>query len=824
MRRDRSALIVFPDEWLQYSPSVLNFYKCCSEKYHTCLVYVDNGHFKNEGLAENAYSIRIGKFAAYFWRKTLGYKFYKILRLFFLLLRIKLFSRRYDLVVAIDSSGYLVSKLLFNEVVYYSLETEKDAYFRACRSLGISDLIIQSKERREFLVGDDESVNVYYIQNAPILAPFEMQPRHPTKKRLLYMGNIEFGYGLEQFISCVKDLGPEYTLTLKGIRNEKFNAWLEATHQDLIASGRLITDNSYVGQSRILEFVSAYHIGITGYDLELAKKSFNYFSSPAGKLFNYYAAGVPVIGINIVGLKSVADFGAGVLLDEVSPANIRDAIRRIEADYDNCRQNCLRAAQEFDFRRGFDEFIERIGPDSPNSSLLGDLKKFNFKNFVTQGHERSVRTKKNIFTSLLIKCVSILISFVLIPLALNYLNPVRYGIWLTLTSVIGWFAFFDIGLGNGLRNKLAEALAKNDRVLARTYISTSYALLSAIIGIIYLLFIFVFPFVNWSYILNTPAEMNDEITRLIFIVFSFFSLQFIIKHISMILKADQRSAISGGINTFASLLSLIIVFILTKTTQGSLFWLSVGVSLANLVSPLVATLWFFTKDYKDLAPSVKFVDLKSGKDLMGLGFMFFIMQFAALLLFSTDSFIIAQLFGPEEVTPYNIAFKYFSIVTMLFAIITTPFWSAYTDAYHKQDFPWIKRITRKLTQFWLLLVLVVIVMILFAEEFYGFWVGREVRIPFLLSVTMGAWVLIATWTTIFGNFLSGVGKIRLSLYHSFAMIIINVPLSIFLAKNLGLGSTGVIIGTCLCVLPQVFLHPIQYKKIINNRAEGIWGK
>jgi O-antigen/teichoic acid export membrane protein len=824
MSKEKSVLIVFPDEWLQYSPSVLNFYHCAAEKYHAHLVYVDNGHFKNEGLVKNTSTIRIGKFAAYFWRKTFGYKFYKIIRLFFLLLYIKLFHPRYSLVVAIDSSGYLVTKLFFADAIYYSLETEKDSYYKACRALGISNLIIQSKERKDFMIGDDEAVNVFYIQNSPILAPVSMRPKDPAKKRLLYMGNIEFGYGLEQFISCVKQLGPEYTLTLKGIRNERFNSWLQSEYRELIAEGRLVLDNTYVEQSKILEFVSGYHIGITGYDLELAKKSFNYFSSPAGKLFNYYAAGVPVIGINILGLKSVTDYGAGVLLDEVTPGAIRSAIGKIEADYDACRAACLRAAHDFDFKKGFDSFIERIGSNSPGNSLLGDLRNFNLKSFVTQGHERSVKTKKNIFTSLLIKCVSIVISFLLIPLALTYLNPVKYGIWLTLTSVIGWFTFFDIGLGNGLRNRLAEAFAKGDRRLARTYISTSYALLTAIIGIIYITFALVFPFVDWTALLNTPPEMNGEITRLIFIVFSFFSLQFIIKHISMILKADQRSAISGGINTFASLLSLLIVYILTKTTQGSLFWLSVGVSLANLVSPLIATIWFFSKDYKDLVPSFKYIDLKSGKDLMGLGFMFFIMQFAALILFSTDSFIIAQLFGPEEVTPYNIAFKYFSVVTMFFAIITTPFWSAYTDAYHKQDFTWIRRITRKLTRFWLLLVAVVIGMIAFADYFYRFWVGEKIHIPFLLSVSMGAWVLIATWTTIFGNFLSGVGKIRLSLYHSFVMIIVNIPLSIFLARFLGLGSTGVIIGTCLCVLPQVFLHPIQYKKIIDKRASGIWGK
>ena len=816
MKKEKSILIVFPDEWLQYSPSVLNLYHCCNEKFNTKLIYIDNDKFDNNDLVEASKKIRIHKLTAYISRKTLGYKFYKVLRLFITLLFVKLFDKRYDMVIAIDSSGYVATKLFFPKAIYFSLETEKDVYYRISQKLGIENLIIQSKERKEFMVGNGLNTEVFYIQNAPILTNQPISIKEKTDKRILYMGNIEFGYGLEQFIECIKELDNTYTLTLKGIKNDKYFNWLHQKYDDLINSGKLLFDFNYVEQSKIIEYVSQFYIGITGYDLALAKQSFNYFSSPAGKLFNYYAAAVPVIGIDIIGLKSVKDFKAGVLIDEVIPSKIESAIHIIEKEYTTYSANCLLAAKEFDFKRSFDYFINNVDQNKKSH--------FNLKSFFTKGHERSVKTKKNILTSIAIKCVSIIVSFLLIPLALNYLNPVKYGIWLTLLSVIGWFAFFDIGLGNGLRNKLAEALSKDDKKLARTYISTSYAVLSIIIGIVYALFIFAFPYINWSKILNTPPEMSFEINKLIFLVFSFFCLQFIIKLISMILKADQRSAISGGINTLASLLSLIIVYVLTKTTQGSLLWLSVGVSIANIVAPLIATIWFFSKDYRHLIPSIKYVKFSVAKDLMGIGFLFFIMQFSALILFSTDSFIIDQLYGPKEVTPYNIAFKYFNLITMGFSIITTPFWTAYTDAYHKHDYAWINRITRKLTLFWIFMACAVVLMIFCSSFFYKIWVGDQVKIPFMLSVSMGVWVLISTWTSIFGNFLSGVGKIRLSLYHSIIMIIINIPLCIFLAKYLHLGSTGVIIGTCICVLPQVFLHPIQYRKIIDHKAKGIWGK
>lgn len=83
--------------------------------------------------------------------------------------------------------------------------------------------------------------------------------------------------------------------------------------------------------------------------------------------------------------------------------------------------------------------------------------------YLNDGQERSVKAKKNILGALLIRGTSILISLAMVPLTIDYVNPSRYGIWLTLSSIVGWFAFFDIGLTQGLRNKFAEALAEGDK-------------------------------------------------------------------------------------------------------------------------------------------------------------------------------------------------------------------------------------------------------------------------------------------------------------------------------------------------------------------------
>ncbi|NLK53454.1 MAG: polysaccharide biosynthesis protein, partial [Bacteroidales bacterium] len=161
------------------------------------------------------------------------------------------------------------------------------------------------------------------------------------------------------------------------------------------------------------------------------------------------------------------------------------------------------------------------------------------KSFFTEGHERSIKAKKNILASILIKGFSIGISLLLVPLTINYVNSSRYGIWLTISSIIGWLSFFDIGLTQGLRNRFAEARAKNENQIAQVFVSTTFAILSIIFATLWIIYLFSHSYLNWSNILKVPSEMNTEISILALIVFTYFCISFVLKIINTILLADQ---------------------------------------------------------------------------------------------------------------------------------------------------------------------------------------------------------------------------------------------------------------------------------------------
>jgi O-antigen/teichoic acid export membrane protein len=439
-----------------------------------------------------------------------------------------------------------------------------------------------------------------------------------------------------------------------------------------------------------------------------------------------------------------------------------------------------------------------------------------------EGHDRTNRAKKNIAASFFIKGANIAVGLILVPITINYLTPTKYGIWITMTSIVAWFGFFDVGLGNGLKNRFAEAIAKGNHALAKIYVSTTYAILTIIITVFLLLFFIINIFLDWNIILNAGDDplLRKELSYLAIVVFTSFGMTFVLNLISIILSADQRSAKSGVFDLLGKSLSLLFIYILTRYSTSSL--LSLGL-IYCIITPLVlalSTIWFFNKKYKPYRPSLKSVDFSKAKDLFNLGIKFFVIQISAIILYQTNTMVIAQLFGPAMVTPYSVAYKYFSVLIMGFMIIVTPFWSAFTEAWTKQDLIWIKRIMKKLIRLWLVLFSIGMIMLLFSGFIFKVWIGHNFSVPIAISVLSLSWILINAWNGIFSQFLNGVGKVKIQLIIGVAAAIVNIPMAIFLGKLMGI--SGILLSNTILGLVTVFVYPVQYKKLINGTAQGLF--
>jgi O-antigen/teichoic acid export membrane protein len=438
------------------------------------------------------------------------------------------------------------------------------------------------------------------------------------------------------------------------------------------------------------------------------------------------------------------------------------------------------------------------------------------------GDERTLTAKKNIFYSFFIKGFGILTSLWIIPLTINYLNPTEYGIWLTLNSILMWVNTFDIGLGNGLRNKLGESLAQGDYVKAKIYVSTSYCVIFLLMIIIFLVFQALNLYLDWHNILNIHSSLVPNINAIVSMSFALFCLTFVLKLIGNILLATQKTALENLLIMSGQVLSLIVIYGLTFFSNGSLFKVALVYSISPVIVYAISYPFVFRNQYKAIAPNIKYVRKEYVKSLMGLGGQFFILQIAGLVIFSTANLLISNMFGPKMVTTYNVAARYFNIIPMLFSIVLTPIWSATTDAYIKEDYKWIKSSMKKVHLMLIVTFFVLSVMILCSNFIYEKWIGNSIYVPIELSILIGIYVFVLVASLSYSSFLNGIGKLRIQMLNILFCSILFIPLTYFLAGKFGIN--GIVITLILVNVSGLLLNYIQFNLLINKKATGMWDK
>lgn len=438
--------------------------------------------------------------------------------------------------------------------------------------------------------------------------------------------------------------------------------------------------------------------------------------------------------------------------------------------------------------------------------------------------DSSTRTKvisKNALLSLIVKGGQIVISLLLVRLLLQYLGNYEYGLWITISSVLAWMNMFNLGLGHGMRNKVAESIAQNNLTAAQSYISTTYILLSGISLFIILLFIPAYLFVDWNQFFNVQSATSTSVATIVLVIFVSIAIQFVVGLIRTVLSAIHKIALAEALILCANLLIAIGIAFNLNSDSKSLLTVAILYAASPIIILILSSLWLYISQ-QQLAPKFSKIEKQKVSDVLSIGLKFFGLQIAVLILFSTDNYIIAKLFSPAEVTPYNIAYKYFGVITVLFTTVASPFWSGVTDAYMKSDFSWISNSIKKLLTLLALLIPIIILMVVVSNPIYQLWIGEEINIPILLSITFGVYVFIGAWNSVFSMVINGIGKLNLAFYIAIFGAIINIPLSIFLARNMNMGISGVAWATIICQLISAIIIPIQVKKLINSKAIGIW--
>lgn len=388
----KKVTILFNGAHLAYSPTVIGLYDLLSEKFDVVIVADDPNEFgnqpltsrnvvykpkaarRNSGIFDKLKQKKPVEKAGDFLRSNrhhfgfgasadaellalekMGFEANVIRDFEFV--RKFLCTNETDFIIAVDFRNLLFAQILGKSVELVSLEIPaNDKFYKNCDFKNINSVVIQTRERFEYLFGKRE-LKTFFVQNAPSYVEF---PEAAARQNLVYCGTAWNAFGIYHCLNFLREF-PEYTMNVKGAIFEKDRRKIEAEYKDLLAGKRLIIDDEYLDDAAAVDYLRQFKAGFCFYNFDLKwVDNFNYHSAPSGKMFKYMAAGVPVIGQEISGLKPVKEFDCGVLIKDLKPSSIKKAVEKIEENFGYYSANCLQAAAHYSFDKRAKPFVDYL--------------------------------------------------------------------------------------------------------------------------------------------------------------------------------------------------------------------------------------------------------------------------------------------------------------------------------------------------------------------------------------------------------------------------------------------------------------------------------
>ncbi len=426
------------------------------------------------------------------------------------------------------------------------------------------------------------------------------------------------------------------------------------------------------------------------------------------------------------------------------------------------------------------------------------------------------RLHLDIILNFLFKISSLAISFATIPMTIKFLGNEEYGIWALILSIIIWINNFDIGIGNSLKNKIAENIVLENREELKKNIASGYAGVIIIGILIFILSIIILNIVSIENIVKVKSIEKGEVKRIFEISIFFISLNFILGICNSIFTGFQKSYISSLNNFLYQLLNLIMILILIKYCKNEkLFILSIVYGIATILPNLISTIIFFLKN-KSLIFKIKDISKIRIQNLFNVGLRIFIMQLCGIVIFFTDNWMISYFIGVSEVGEYSVVNKLFSIFIIFFGILLTPIWPAITQAYHIKNKEWIESTIKKMMKLYTMIFIITIFLIPFSKKIINYWTIGQIDPKLTLVILVGISTLLINFTSIYATIILGIGEVQNIMFLNIIQAILNILLSYYFVKKLNLGVNGIILATCVCLSINIFYYPYTLKKLLKK--------
>lgn len=400
------------------------------------------------------------------------------------------------------------------------------------------------------------------------------------------------------------------------------------------------------------------------------------------------------------------------------------------------------------------------------------------------------------------------------PLMLGQLGGQQLGAWLVLLSVFQWITMFDLGIAAGARNEIARAVAVRDELRVRQAITTGWFYVAAISVMLFMVaagILALTPLPDW---LGQRVFNGVDVTITLWLIVGGACMTFALNFIQGVYAAMEKAS---AFSLFSLVVNVGFLLLLVLAHFWSIYSME-SVAVMYIVAMFCGNAWLilqFRRSYPQYMPDRHSLNHALSGIIVKFGLRLFIIQLAALVIFTTSRLLTSAWLGPESVVIYDAGFKVFSIVTMVHTLLMSTIWSSFTQAFERGEFSWIRQTLRSLVLLMLPLIAACAVLAVCSPSIVHHWLGNAQVGSISLYAILAITTILGCWSNIYAYLLNGVGDTRVQMISAVFAGAINIPVTYFFTRTLDMGLTGIVLGTLVSLLPFSILGPYAVCKLLS---------
>lgn len=367
--------------------------------------------------------------------------------------------------------------------------------------------------------------------------------------------------------------------------------------------------------------------------------------------------------------------------------------------------------------------------------------------------------------------------------ALAGVGPERFGIWMTIASLLGILNLLDFGIGNGLVVPVAARAGRGDRDGLQRIVTLGVLVTVTIGAAAALTLSIAVRFAHWSWLFKgASAPVLAEAGHALLLFALLLGLSLPLQTVHRILAGMQRAYLSHFLSLGCSLAALAVLFATRSQGFGIATYILLTLGTAQL--PGLIALALITREGLIRPSSLLGNDGGDRRILFSAGGLFFALQIGALIGWGSDQILVSALSGPADAAIYAIAARIFMLVSIPFYIANAPLWATYAEALDRNDKVYVRRTLRlSLSATFIGASLLSFVMALASPMLWQLFSGGLLRYNWPLICGLAMWTTIDCTANALAMFLNGARVLREQLWTVSVFVLISIPMKAWIIAS-----------------------------------------